>query len=101
VPATPKAADESGYSKRVQWIRADGFVTVKGEYYDSSGKLLKVFHATDVREVDPKTDRWQAMRSEVKNVQTGHSTVIQLENFKANQGLSARTFTARELERAQ
>lgn len=101
VPATPKAADDSGYSRRVQWIRADGFVTVKGEYYDRSGKLLKTFRATDVRQVDAKADRWQAMRSEVKNDQTGHSTVIQLDNFKANQGLPARTFTARGLERAQ
>lgn len=99
VPVTMAVQEASGYTKRVQWIRADSFIAVKGEFYDLSGRLLKTTTASDIRHVDPKKDRWQPMRLEARNVQTGHSTVIEFKDFKANQGLSDRKFSARELER--
>jgi hypothetical protein len=101
VPATAQVQEDSGYSKRLEWIRSDSFVTEKGEYYDTAGKLLKTIVCTDLREVDPGKHRWQAMHLEARNQQTGHSTVILLENYKANQGLSADGFNVRELEREQ
>lgn len=98
VPATETVQENSGYSKRLQWIRTDNFVTEKGEFYDTNGKLLKTIISTDIRQVDSAKDRWQTMHIEARNVQTGHSTTVQFENFKANLGLSAREFNARELE---
>jgi hypothetical protein len=41
------------------------------------------------------------MRLEARNAQTGHTTTIAIENFKANLGLSTQLFAARELEREQ
>jgi outer membrane lipoprotein-sorting protein len=101
VPLSTATQENSGYSKRVQWISRDSFVALKGEFYDASGRLLKVMTATDIREVDPAKHRWQAMRLEARNAQTGHATIIQFDNFKANQGLNAQQFAARELEREQ
>jgi hypothetical protein len=101
VPVTPEVQDNSGYSKRVQWIAQDSFIAVKGEFFDVAGRPLKTMVAAELRKVDPAKDRWQAMRLEAKNLQTGHSTVIQMDNYRANQGLSAQKFAARELEREQ
>jgi uncharacterized protein len=98
VPATPAVRDVSGYSRRRSWIRKDNFVQIKGEFWDRGGQLLKTATFTDVRLVDQAKQRWQPMRIEASNAQTGHRTVITFENFKANQGVKDEFFTARYLE---
>jgi predicted RND superfamily exporter protein/outer membrane lipoprotein-sorting protein len=98
-PAVAAAQEDSGYSKRVQWIRADNFVTVKGAYYDADNRLWKTYKASELALVEQAHNRWQPMRMEMDDVQSGHKTVLQLENFKANQGLADSLFTARALTR--
>ena len=98
-PATPAAQENSGYSKRLQWIRSDNFVTVRGQYFDAGGRLWKTYAASNLQVSDQARNRWQPMRLESKDVQANHATVIQLENFKPNQGLSADMFNARVLDR--
>ena len=100
-PVKPSVQAESGYSRRVGWIRKDAFVTVKGELYDEGGQLLKTIALSDIKLVDAAKQRWQPMRLEAKNVQTGHRTVIEMRNFKANQNVSADYFTPRYMERDQ
>ncbi|MCI0330418.1 MAG: outer membrane lipoprotein-sorting protein [candidate division Zixibacteria bacterium] len=104
IESTPKNDDvrsNSGYSKRIGWIGKESFVTLKFEYFDESGDLLKQARFTDVRLMDPVKKRYQPMRLEAKNVQTGHTTVIQLENFKPNQGIKETYFTTRYMEKDQ
>lgn len=91
----------SGYSKRKGWIRKDNFMSVKGEFWDESGQLLKTSTFADIRKVDPEHDKWQAMRLEADNVQTGHRTVIQYGNFKVNQKVKDDFFTTRYMEKEQ
>jgi predicted RND superfamily exporter protein/outer membrane lipoprotein-sorting protein len=98
---TPQIAETSGYSRRVSWIRADNFVLVKGEQYDRAGALQKLLSVDDIQQVSRSPERWQAMRLQMKNVQSGHQTVIVLKDFKANQGILADQFVPRMLEREQ
>jgi uncharacterized protein len=100
-PVSPTVQSDSGYSKRVGWVRKDNFVAIKGESYDESGQLLKQVTLSDVQLVDSAKQRWQAMKLEAKNVQTGHRTVIDFKNFKSNQGVSSEFFTTRYMERDQ
>ncbi|HYE88388.1 MAG TPA: outer membrane lipoprotein-sorting protein [Vicinamibacterales bacterium] len=97
-PKTPAVRDATGYSKRRSWIRKDNFVQTKGEFWDRAGQLLKAVRFTDIRLVDSARQRWQPMKLEAINAQTGHRTVITLENFKANQGVKDEFFSARYLE---
>ena len=99
VPATPTVMEISGYSRRLQWIRVDNFITVRGQYFDTGGRLWKIFSASDLRVVDQLRNRWQPMRMDSRDVQSEHETIIQLQNFRANQGLSVDMFNARALER--
>jgi uncharacterized membrane protein YdfJ with MMPL/SSD domain/outer membrane lipoprotein-sorting protein len=98
-PASPQILSDSGYSKRVEWIRKDNFVSIKGEFYDENGQLLKVFSSSDVRLLDPVKQRWQPLHLEIKNVQTGHRTIIEFTNLKVNQGVAPDYFTTRYMER--
>jgi outer membrane lipoprotein-sorting protein len=101
LPKTDDIKSGSGYSKRKGWIRKDNFMSVKAEFWDESGQLLKTSTLTDIRKVDPEHDKWQAMRLEAVNVQTGHRTVIQYGNFKVNQKVKDDFFTTRYMEKEQ
>ena len=102
IEATPKndaVRDNSGYGKRVLWIRKDNFFAIKGELWDEALQPVKVFHMTELQEVDPARHKWQAMRLKAKNQQTGHQTVIHFENFKVNQKVRDEFFTTRYMEK--
>ena len=99
LPISPKVAGQSGYSKRVSWVDGVSFLALKTEFYDDAGQLLKVSTLSDVVNVDAPRQRWQPMHMEVQNVQTGHKTVIDWKDFKANQGVKNDYFTQRYLEK--
>jgi hydrophobe/amphiphile efflux-3 (HAE3) family protein len=99
VPVSEKVRRESGYSRRVSWVRKDNFVAVKIEGYDLQDRLLKRYTASELRLVDPSSGRWQPMRMEMANLQTGHRTVLAYQEFKANAGIPVTIFTTRSLEK--
>ncbi len=101
IESTPKDATvktNTGYSKRVGWIQKDNFVTVKAIAYDEAGELLKEAKYSHWKEVDTVKHKWQAGILEAKNLQTGHSTVITIDQFKVNNGVKDDFFTTRYME---
>lgn len=97
-PKNREVQDVSGYSKRVSWIDQQSWVALRVDIYDPTGELLKKITTENIQEVDPANHKWQPMKQTCANVQTGHSTVIEFTNFKANVGVSDNVFTARSLE---
>ena len=98
-PKRPEVAENTGYSKRVGWIDKESYVALKSEIYDLGGQLLKKMRATNVQKVDPAHQRYQPMILMGENVQSGHKTIIEFKDFKANVGVSDEVFTTRSLER--
>ncbi|MBL7716318.1 MAG: outer membrane lipoprotein-sorting protein [Bdellovibrionales bacterium] len=98
-PARPEVGENSGYSKRTGCIDKESFIALRGEAFDLNGALLKKFAARKIQKVDDKNQKWQPMEIESENVQTGHRTVIEFQNYKANTGVSSDLFTARTLEK--
>lgn len=101
VEATPNNEQrrrESGYSRRVIFVRKDMASIVRIDYYDRAQELLKVFRARDLRQV-PSTTTWRAQTIEMKNEKSGHTTVIAYGPFVVNAGVGDETFSIRELER--
>ncbi|MBF0141473.1 MAG: outer membrane lipoprotein-sorting protein [Magnetococcales bacterium] len=96
---SPEVVSHSGYARRLQWIAKDSAVAVKAEMFDPADQPFKVFLTSDIQQVDPQHNRWQAMRFEAKNLQTGHRTVIQLTKFRLAPNLSEDLFTTRAMER--
>jgi len=99
LPRSEAVRSNSGYSKHQLWIREDNFAAIKEEFWDQSGQPLKTFRGSDVRLVDARREKWRAMRLEAANVQTGHRTIIQFDNFKVNQQIKDEFFTTRYMER--
>lgn len=89
----------SGYSKKIVWIRKDNFLETKVEYYDVNGRLYKTQTASEHKLVEPDTQRWIAMRREMLNHQTGHKTIIHFDSIQAGIPVADSVFTTRSIER--
>jgi hypothetical protein len=96
-PATPEQARDSGYSRRTLWIRKDSYVTVKVEYYDPAGRLLKVLTARQYVTVRGAAQRANEM--EMHDVQAGSRTIMRVERRMVNRGLPDGFFHESELTR--
>lgn len=99
LPRDASVQSNSGYAKRWSWLRLDNASIVRGEFWDEAGQPLKKLSATQIQRVDATRDKWQAMRLEARNLQTGHSTVIAVKKYAANQNVPDEVFTTRELAR--
>jgi uncharacterized protein len=97
VPATDAVKANSGYSKKITWVRTDNFVESKVEYYDLPGRLLKTQLAGRHQLVEPDKGRWFVMYREMTNHQTGHRTAITASKVEAV-AIPDDSFTTRYLE---
>ncbi len=101
LPKTPQIASDSGYSKRISWLAKDNLVSLKVEFFDASGALLKTIENRQLKLVDAQLKQFQPMDVQVKNHQTGHSTHLKMERFEANTDVSERYFAAAYLEKEE
>jgi uncharacterized protein len=99
VPADDTIRANSGYSRKISWIRADNFFEQKVEYYDLSSRLLKTQQVDRIQKVDPEKGRWFAQHREMINHQTGHRTVIDAETAETNPNVGDELFSVRYIER--
>ena len=98
VPVSDMVKTNSGYSKKVTWVRKDNFLETKVEYYDLAGRLLKTQLIGGHTLVEPDTQRWFAKSREMTNHQSGHRTTIDAEKADAV-AIPDDLFTTRYLER--
>jgi outer membrane lipoprotein-sorting protein len=98
VPTTDTVKTNSGYSKKVTWVRTDNFVESKVDYYDLAGRLLKTQRAGQHQLVEADKGRWFAMFREMTNHQNGHRTTITTAKAEAV-AIPDDSFTTRYLER--
>ena len=97
LPATEEQIKDSGYSKRIIWMRKDIFLIVKAEYYNKKGELFKTEVRGDIVEAAPNLYRPNLMK--MNNLKTGHSTTITFDERKMNSGIEDGLFTERKLKR--
>lgn len=95
VQSVPKDKDEI-YSRRVMWIRQDCLMAVKGEYYD---KLNKLHRRLSISNIEKVQDFWTMHLMQMENVQTGHKTIIKMNNQKFDVKVSTNLFTVSKLEK--
>ena len=98
-PSTPDQARDSGYSRRTLWIRKDSYVTVRIEYHDKAGRLLKVL--TPREYVNVLGTAWRANEIEMRHVAVGTRTIMRVERRTLNSGVRETFFTELELTRGQ
>ena len=86
------------YSKVVSTIRKDALITIKADFYDRHGALLKTMVKSDIRK---HQGFWTAFLTKVENVQERHQTILKIEKMKYNRGLKNSLFRATTLERGR
>lgn len=85
------------YSKKIFWIWKGEWVILKGEYYDWKERHFKSLKM-DWHKVD---NIWTPRKFQMKNLHTGHKTIIDISNAVYNTGLSEDIFSKRSLERSK
>lgn len=102
LPKTTEVGKNAGYSKRTTWVNKTHFVADKTEFYDLSNKHLKTVLNSNIQNVDPANQKWQPMSVAVNNHQTGHSTQVVMESYKANtEDAKESYFSKRYLEKEE
>ena len=91
VSATPKPDTTSAYSTRKIWIDKEWLFPLKVEFNDTQGKLWKVLHNTEVREVATGVRR--ADLAEMRDVQLNECTLLLVTKRSVGADIPAQVFT--------
>ncbi len=91
------AYKHSGYTRLISWIDAERLVPLKVEYYDRKNSLLKTLQLSDYQQYLDKF--WRASKMEMKNEQSGKSTILEFADYKFQTGLSDADFSSKALKR--
>lgn len=95
IPTDPK----SGYTRQLNWYDVEAFRTLKTEYYDRKGELLKTFEATDWKLYEGEW--WRAHLFTMVNHQTGKSTQLKWSGYAFSNNLGDREFSQASLRNAR
>jgi hypothetical protein len=101
VPKTEETRRDTGYSKTVNWIRTDNYTRVRSEIHDLSGGLFKVMEVLSLKEVDGLRGKWLMEKVEMRNLRSGHSTLLTFTNIEANKEIDGKLFAPGRLDRGQ
>ena len=99
IPVSRHIARQTGYGRKVSWIRQDNFATLKTVFYGRSGRKLKVLEAYDVRAIGRHGHHWEAMRETMTNIRTGHRTIYTVRDLHVGIKAPRRYFSVRTLMR--
>ena len=99
VPIADTVKANSGYSKKLSWVRKDTFIEAKVEYYDLSGRHLKTQVTSNHKQVQTDPVRSFALHREMVNHQSGHRTILRFDGADSSITTSDDTFSTRYLER--
>jgi hypothetical protein len=95
VEARPKDSRDP-YGRRVIRVRKDSSVLNAVDYYDRQNRLLKELRVSGIRQID---GIWTAHKMEMTNIQSRHSTVIEMTDIRFNIPLDESLFAVSSLER--
>ncbi len=95
VECTAKNANEKN-PRRILWIRADNYLLQKAEFYDRQNNLQRTLTCSDIAMID---GIWTTGKMFMENVQTGHSTLLEMKDVRYNVDIDDSLFTAAALER--
>ena len=98
-PANDVVRSNSGYSRKITWVRQENALETKVEYYDLANRLLKTQHVTRHQQIASQAGKWFALEREMTNHQTGHRTLIVATKVDGTVSINDDAFTTRTLER--
>jgi hypothetical protein len=89
----------SGYSQQITWVDKNNYQTVKIEYYDKKGDLLKTQVLDQWEQYNGHY--WRARRQEMTNQVNHKKTVMQMSPYRMDIGLDRTKFSSLALDQIQ
>lgn len=89
----------SGYTRQITWLDKQMHMPLKVDYYDRKDAQLKTQTFSNYKLYLDKF--WRPDSMEMVNHQTGKSTVLQMENYQFDNGLTDRDFNKNALLKAR
>ncbi len=86
---------DSQYSKKISYIDKKTFIPVKAEMYDKKGKLLKVLM---IQKIEKKNSYWIPVKGYLKNVQTNHTTAVEIIKIQVDKPIDKKFFSTNYLK---
>ena len=99
LPKDETVIDETGYLKRVVYIRQDNYMVTRAKYYLKKAKRLKYMDVKKVEKIDGIDVATITTMVTKKNKRTIHKTILIQSDVKMNQNLDEDMFTIRVLEK--
>ncbi|MDH4120835.1 MAG: outer membrane lipoprotein-sorting protein [Deltaproteobacteria bacterium] len=99
VPRNETVMDETGYSKRVIWVRQDNFMVIRSVGYIYKSEDMKFMQVVKLEKIDGV---WAPVEMHVatkRGADTLHQTILRFTNIHHNKPLPAEMFTQRKLEK--
>lgn len=101
ITASPKSGVDASslpYSKKILHVRKDSFVTEKIEFFNAEGKLEKILSMQSIHAAG--ANGFLADKMEMKNLLTGHTTVIEATKRDTAKTPADSAFTQNSLEKS-
>ena len=89
--------ESSGYTKIITWVNQSNYQTVKQEFFDRKGAVLKIQNVKGLTLYLEKY--WRPTEVTIENLQTKKETTLDFLEWKFQQGLKESMFNKRSLER--
>jgi len=90
---------DTGYLKRLAWVRKDNFMVIQGKIWVKKGKKIKILHSSKIEKIQ---GIWTAKKVEMSTLVRGkreHSTALLFDNLQYNEGVEDSLFTTQRIER--
>ncbi|MGJ8638640.1 MAG: outer membrane lipoprotein-sorting protein [Opitutaceae bacterium] len=98
LPATAKEKKESGYSKRLIWIRKDNYLTVKTEFYGRNKKVAKVGTFSNPIQIDGNL--WRNRTTKMERLTSQTTTIMAMTKLQINEEVDMSLLTQQGLKRS-
>ena len=99
VPRNDDISEENGIAYKYMWISMEDFVPRKAVFYDLDGEEWKEFKYSGIKMLDKENKKYFVTHMEIKNLQNGRYSIMDMEEVKFNPSVPADFFTTTFLER--
>ena len=90
---------DTGYVKRLVWVRKDNFMVVQGKVWLKKSGKLKILKASDIKQVQGIWTVGKLEMSTYARKKRAHSTVLLFENTVYNKGVDDQLFSTSTMEK--
>jgi hypothetical protein len=98
VPIDKEEISETGYTKSIQFVRQDNYVTIRSKIWLKKGKKNKYMEVKELELIDGIWVPTLVTMTTKKGKRTEHKTILRTSNVKFDQPLDFDSFSVRGLE---